>query len=125
MKDYIDKGDFYPMLTPVQIQQCCNGMGAEWMGEDIREILDKVFDEFEDCVDVHDVDYCCKEKKEVADKRFLSNMRKACWYEIPWYRPLKFARFLGWSRALYLAVHLHGDKAYEEAQPPQGFKVNH
>jgi hypothetical protein len=115
MNKYIDQGRYYPNLNIEERERAYNGMGAEWMDERIRATLDKCFDEFEDAVRIHDVDYIygnCESDKVDADNRFLHNMRMACWYEIPWYRTLKYLRFMGYAKLLYLCVHLGGGTAF-------------
>jgi hypothetical protein len=116
MNKYIDQGRYYPNLNIEEIDRACNGMGAEWMHKELRKTLDKCFDIFEDAVIIHDIDYSygnCPTDKEDADSRFLHNMRLSCWHEIPWYLPIKYLRFMGYAKLLYLAVDLGGQTAFE------------
>lgn len=128
MKNYIDRGPYYDNLNIEEREACYNGMGAEWMDDRIRAILDKTFDEFEEPVQIHDIGYTygnTPEDKIEEDKRLFWNCIKAAWNEIGIWNAPKMLRFFGYARIMYLAVKLAGDKAFWDGKTkPYEMRIN-
>lgn len=86
----LDKGDYWPLLSQEERDACYNGMGAGWMPEFSRDILDMIFEFLDDGVRVHDVDfyYCKKTEDEFhkANKRMKRNFLYLTKKNIPWWR---------------------------------------
>lgn len=123
MKDYLDYGIFYPVLSRKQIAACCNGMGAEWMPDWSREFLDYVFSVLGEAVDIHDVDFCHYMKADewfhIANKRMERNML-AIVDRMPWYRYFaKRTLRKVCIPALFFAVENAGMAAFEAATIPE------
>jgi hypothetical protein len=85
---YIDQGRYYPNMSYDEVAACYNGMGAEWMGEQARDLLDLTFDIFRDATIIHDVDYCrgiTEGDRLDADWRYLYNMRESIKHNVSWW----------------------------------------
>lgn len=123
MKTPLDYGIFYHTVTQEQKEACCNGMGAEWMPDWSRSILDYVFDALKDAVDIHDVDFCYYMKDKtwfhIANNRMKQNMLTLV-DDLPWYRYFKKRGFRKiWIPALFFAVENGGWSAFKKATVPE------
>ena len=124
MKEYLNKGAFWEGLNDQTRIACYNGMGAEWMSETSREILDFLFSVLDDAVRIHDVDYCYATKTQYfwhkANENMRDNMILLAKREIPWYRWFKYRRFVKvWIPILFKCVESSGGwSAFKTAHPP-------
>jgi hypothetical protein len=123
MKPYLLTSFYYDLLPTELRDVCYNGMGAEWMPDWSRDVLDFVFDVLEDAVRGHDVDFCHHNKTESwfheSNKRMRVNMIRLAKREIPWWRYFKRRRFLNvWIPAMFFAVENGGWRAFTEATLP-------
>jgi hypothetical protein len=104
----LDFGPYWPLLTPEQRDECYNGMGAEWMPNWSRELLDWLFDVLEMAVRIHDVDFTYGKTEQDyydANNRMKKNMLVLVKFLIPWWRFFKRRRFrVYWIPGLYAAV---------------------
>lgn len=126
MKACILTSFFYDMLPQDIRDACYNGMGAAWMPDWSRDVLDCVFAVLEKAVRGHDVDFCFHNKTtrwfHESNRRMKENMIRLVKAEMPlwkWWRILKRRRFLNiWIPALFYAVENMGWKAFIEAELP-------
>jgi len=112
---YIDQGLYYPYMSINEVDDAYNGMGAEWMNKEVREILDKWFHVFRDAVIIHDCDYdrgFTEEDRLESDKRIKWNMYRCIWHEIPWYRIGTVILLFSCVRIIYRVLQLKGAKAF-------------
>ena len=124
MQPYLDRGEYWDGISDAQRMASYNGMGAEWMSEGSRKILDAAFSVLDDAVRVHDVDFCfapkTKDAWHKANFRFKTNCLLLANNEIPWWRWFKRRRFIRiWIPLLYKCVESDGGwRAFQEAKPP-------
>lgn len=114
-------GDYWPVLSQGQRDACYNGMGAAWMPDFSRKVLDWLFDVLEEAVRIHDVDFTyaiTEEEFHQANKRLKKNSRHLVKVKIPWWRWHKRRRFRKyWIPIIYAAVESKGGwKAFVEAE---------
>lgn len=103
------------------LERICNGVGPEWMGEDILEVVTDYFEYFLPSTNQHDFDYEQLEKTEfmfrLANERLYCNMkiqikkdRKLSWRSFCKKRS-KWRKYIQ-ARFLYKACVLGGRKAF-------------
>ena len=119
VSSYIDQGPYYPNMSYQEVTSCYNGIGAEWMGEKMRGLLDACFPVFKDAVIIHDVDYCrgiTDTDRRNADRRMLRNMYACIQHQIPWWKIRRRLRYFLSARALYRTCQIAGGCAFERAK---------
>jgi hypothetical protein len=113
-KEYLEAN--YKILLDI-----CNGIGAEWMGEEVLELITDYFEYFLPSTNQHDFDYDQLDKTEfnfiVANERLYCNMKiqikkdrnlswwRCCKKRSRWRKRLQ-------ARFLYKACVLGGKKAF-------------
>ncbi len=115
VKPYIDQGPYYPSMSSPEIASCYNGIGAAWMNEKVRKILDKWFAIFKDTIIIHDVGYekgLTPEDKIEEDERMKRNMYRDIWHNVSIFNVKKIIILFLCVRIMYRLVQLKGDKAF-------------
>lgn len=112
---YIDRGDYYDDMSWSEIDSAYNGIGAEWMPDEARELLDKWFTVFRDAIIIHDCDYqrsLTLEEKLADDVRLLRNMRRCIRHIIPFWHIFKRLELFSVADFFYVIVTKWGDDAF-------------
>jgi hypothetical protein len=71
----------------------CNGIGANWMWSNLRDMLSVFNPTLVLAADIHDCAYelgGTEEDREIADNAFLSNALKLANHKYGWYNPLRY-----------------------------------
>lgn len=81
-------------FTPEELQNICNGIGAEFLPEQARGLLDKLHPTLRPVAMVHDVDYFLGlnsyEDFSFANDKFLLNGKIAARFKHKWYNPRRY-----------------------------------
>lgn len=71
----------------------CNGIGANWMWDNLREFISAFNPTLVLSADIHDCAYelgGTEEDRDIADNAFLSNALKLANHKYGWYNPLRY-----------------------------------
>ncbi len=110
--------DGFRQMSPLQLQQECNGCGAESMPEKQRRVLTAALAMYEAAFFVHDAAYALIGKGE-ADDMMYRNMVKIVRYNFGtfwWLKKSALIERFTIIPAVYGIVAVGGDDAYEAAQ---------
>jgi hypothetical protein len=81
-------------LPANEVRRIYNGVGAEWMGDELRAMLDKLSKTLLPAVLVHDMDYAYGNGKYIdfaeANIRLEANGRICADAEYGWYNPMRY-----------------------------------
>lgn len=95
-----------------------NGIGAEWMGEKLRNAFSTIHSDFMPCAFCHDVRTShsdgSHEQFVVSNEEFFTNCRIVAKVKYAWYDPRRYLR-LAQARTLYHALAMFGWPAYAAA----------
>ena len=112
----LERSDWFDDKTDLQLQQNFNGVGPDWMPDDLREVLSEYLEFFMPAVLIHDADFTWMEKTHpefnLANKRLYRNCKKIISYKIPWWRIGSRLRRYAQARAMYRACDQFGIKAF-------------
>ena len=92
--------------TPAELQEICNGIGADWMPEIMRELLTALSPFAEAAAMIHDVEYFeggGASEREAADRRFRENIVRTAKRSYDWYHPLRYLAVVR-AECLYLLL---------------------
>lgn len=106
------------LLKDPRAQKACNGIGAEWMWDNLRELIGKFNPTLELPADIHDMRYeigGTDADRKFADDEFLANALECANAKYGWYNPLRY-RVRKQARKFYLILRVAGGKAWREAQ---------
>lgn len=106
------------VLPIEQVLTICNGIGAEWMPEWSRKLLDKRYYVLRIPAMIHDVDYYFGTGTDtdfhLANAKFHENGKLMARNFYAWYNPIRYV-VLNDARRLAKVCELFGRKAYDEA----------
>ena len=101
-----------------EIESIYNGVGAEWMPEKLRKVLDKLSETLLPAVLVHDFDYYFGDGTlldfQLANNRLYANGRKCADAKFAWYHPKRYL-VRRQARAYSRLCNLFGLPAYLHA----------
>lgn len=106
------------LLKDPRAQKACNGIGAEWMWDGLREMLGFFNPTLELAADIHDMRYELggdEIDREFADDEFLANAIECANARYSWWNPLRY-RVRKQARKFHLILRVAGAKAWREAQ---------
>lgn len=106
------------LLKHHKAQKACNGIGAEWMWDNLRELLGKFNPALVLAADIHDVRYelgGSDADRKSADDEFLANALICADAEYYWFNPFRY-RARKQARKFYFILRVIGGKAWSEAQ---------
>lgn len=106
------------LLKDPRAQKACNGIGAEWMWDNLRALLGKFNPTLELPADIHDMRYEIGGDdidREFADDEFLANALECANAKYSWWNPLRY-RVRKQARKFYLILRVTGGKAWRDAQ---------
>lgn len=106
------------LLKHPKAQKACNGIGAEWMWDSLRELIGFFNPTLVLAADIHDMR--CElggdeAARKSADDEFLANALICADAEYRWFNPLRY-RVRKQARKFHLILRVFGKKAWEEAQ---------
>jgi hypothetical protein len=80
------------LANPTLVKKC-NGIGAEWMWDNLRDIISTMNPTLVLAADIHDCAYelgGTEDDREFADLSFLENAIKLAEYKYAWYNPIRY-----------------------------------
>jgi hypothetical protein len=104
--------------TVAELRKNCNGIGAEWMPDEMREELSEELPTLEVVAFIHDIRYYeggDDDDREYADEEFLRNGRKAAAFEYAWWRPARYAVRAA-AKVCYRLLRLAGGAAWKACE---------
>lgn len=104
--------------TPAELQEICNGIGADWMPEIMRELLTALSPFAEAAAMIHDVEYFeggNASEREAADRRFRENIVRTAKRSYGWYHPLRYLAMVR-AECFYLLLRTFGTAAWKERE---------
>lgn len=96
-------------------QSACNGIGAEWMWDNLRKLIGKFNPTLALPADIHDVRFEIggdEADREAADREFLANARICADAKYAWWNPLRY-RVRKQAGKFYLILRVFGGKAWK------------
>ena len=115
-------------LPVEEVARIYNGVGPEWMGEELRAKADKLSQTLLPAVMIHDVDYEYGTGTvldfQFANRRLEANGRKCADYRYAWYNPMRYI-VRAQARAYAKACDLVGLPAYVAAVEKNKHTHNH
>ena len=114
------------LLKDPRAQRACNGIGAEWMWDNLRELIGIFNPTLTLAADIHDMRYELggdAAAREFADDEFLANAIACADAKYCWFNPLRY-RVRKQARKFHLILRVFGKKAWEEAQKRGGTDDN-
>ena len=103
-------------------EPACNGIGAEWMWDNLRDMLGAFNPTLTLAADIHDMRYEIggnDADREFADDEFLENAIICADAEYCWFNPLRY-HVRKQARKFYFILRIAGGKAWEDAQEKGG-----
>ena len=110
------------LLKHPKAQKACNGIGAQWMWDSLRELLGKFNPALVLAADIHDVRYelgGSDADRKKADDEFLANALICADAEYCWINPFRY-RARKQARKFYFILRVTGGKAWRDAQKKRG-----
>jgi hypothetical protein len=110
------------LLKDPRAQKACNGIGAEWMWDNLRDMLGAFNPTLTLAADIHDMRYEIggnDADREFADDEFLENAIICADAEYRWFNPLRY-HVRKQARKFYFILRIAGGKAWEDAQEKGG-----
>lgn len=106
------------LLKDPRAGKACNGIGAEWMWDGLREMLGKFNPSLTLAADIHDMRYEIGGDdidREFADDEFLANAIECANSKYMWLNPLRYY-VRKQARKFYYILRVAGGKAWKDAQ---------
>lgn len=106
------------LLGDPRAQKACNGIGAEWMWDNLRELIGLFNPTLALAADIHDMRYELggdEATREAADNEFLKNAIICADAEYRWFNPLRY-RVRKQARKFYLILRVFGKYAWINAE---------
>ena len=110
------------LLKDPRAQSACNGIGAAWMWDDLREMLGAFNPTLILAADIHDMRFALggdENCREFADDEFLANAVKCANAAYCWINPLRYY-VRKQARKFHLILRIFGKKAWSDAQKADG-----
>ena len=106
-------------LPITDVQHCCNGIGAAWMPESSRKLLNKRFPVLQTAAMIHDVRYSHglgtdQDFHQANEELYENGIILAC-NKFGWWNPVRYIVIYD-ARRLARVCNIFGRKAYYDAQ---------
>lgn len=113
------------LLKDPRAQEACNGIGAEWMWDNLRELIGIFNPTLTLAADIHDMRYELggdEAAREFADDEFLANALACADAKYCWFNPLRY-RVRKQARKFHLILRVFGKAAWINAGKKRGGKT--
>jgi hypothetical protein len=97
-----------------KLSQICNGIGADWFPEKVRNIATWIFNYLEATAFLHDVEFDEQISFSLANSHFLQNGRIEILNKFSWYNPMRYIA-LRRLKQFYILLQTFGLIAYNQA----------
>ena len=110
------------LLKDPRAQEACNGIGAEWMWDNLRELIGAFNPTLTLAADIHDMRYelgGTDDDRKVADDEFLANALVCADAKYCWINPFRY-HVRKQARKFHLILRVAGGKAWRDARQKGG-----
>jgi hypothetical protein len=106
--------EIFDKYTDNELSKICNGIGAEWFPEKVRNLVTWIFDYLEATAFLHDIEFEAQKSFDIANKNFLENGKIEIKYNYNWYHPMRYIA-LHRVKQFYALLETFGGIAYKKA----------
>lgn len=97
-----------------KLSKICNGIGAEWFPEKVRNLVTWIFNYLEITSFLHDIEFEAQIGFSIANKHFLKNGKIEILNKYGWYNPMRYIA-LNRLKQFYILLQTFGLIAYKNA----------